>query len=91
MRAKESFHGRFDTELSFKEGDLITVLMDTEDMWSRSTWWCGELRGKRGLFATTHVESFNEENVRREREERKREGGLQWKLKGGDLRYGNVR
>lgn len=84
MRARESFNGRFDTELSFRKGDLITVLMDTEDMWSRSTWWCGELRGKRGLFATCQVESFNEENVRSGREGgRAEEGGLLWKLKGG--------
>jgi hypothetical protein len=25
-------------------------------------WWPGELHGKKGLFATEHVESFNQEN-----------------------------
>ena len=64
MRAKKSFKARFDTELSFVEGDVITVMVDAEDMWSRSTWWCGMLRGRKGLFATENVESFNQENVR---------------------------
>ena len=26
-------------------------------------WWPGELRGKKGLFATEHIESFNQDNV----------------------------
>ena len=44
---------------------MIKVLVSVEDMWSRGMWWPGELHGKKGLFATEHVESFNQENVRR--------------------------
>ena len=44
---------------------MIKVLVSAEDMWSRGMWWPGELHGKKGLFATEHVESFNQENVRR--------------------------
>ena len=54
---------RFNQELSFTEGDVIRVLVSAEDMWSRGMWWPGELRGKKGLFATEHVESFNQDNV----------------------------
>ena len=65
MRAKRSVHAKFNQELSFEEGDVIKVLVSAEDMWSRGMWWPGELHGKKGLFATEHVESFNQENVRR--------------------------
>lgn len=64
MRAKRSVHARFNQELSFEEGDVIKVLVNAEDMWSRGMWWPGELRGKKGLFATEYVKSFNQDNVR---------------------------
>ena len=54
---------RFNQELSFTAGDVIRVLVSAEDMWSRGMWWPGELRGKKGLFATEHIESFNQDNV----------------------------
>ena len=63
VRAKRTVQARFNQELSFREGDVIRVLVNAEDMWSRGMWWPGELNGKKGLFATEHVESFNQENV----------------------------
>ena len=63
VRAKRSVCARFNQELSFREGDVIRVLVSAEDMWSRGMWWPGELRGKKGLFATEHIESFNQDNV----------------------------
>lgn len=45
-----SFQGSND-ELSFEAGDEIIVVNEVLD-----DWWMGELRGKTGLFPTTHVE-----------------------------------
>jgi len=51
VRALFNYTGVEDTELSFKEGDLITVTYKDE-----SGWWEGELAGRVGVFPSNHVD-----------------------------------
>lgn len=44
MEALNDFEGKEMNHLSFKAGDVITVI-EQQDMW-----WSGELRGKTGWF-----------------------------------------
>lgn len=37
-------------ELSFREGDVIKVLREEDN-----TWWCGEIRGRKGMFPRNFV------------------------------------
>ena len=69
MKAKKCCSGRFHNELSYEVNDLITVLIDVEDMSSQCAWWHGELRGRKGIFSIKLVESYNQENVRRKESE----------------------
>lgn len=47
------FDGETESDLSFKKGDIISVIdKGTED---DPNWWCGELDGKRGLFPKNYV------------------------------------
>ena len=50
VRAVDDFSGSAD-ELSFKVGDEIVLLNEVIE-----GWWMGELRGKKGLFPTSHTE-----------------------------------
>ena len=50
VRAVNDFSGSAD-ELSFKTGDEIVLLNEVIE-----GWWMGELRGKKGLFPTSHTE-----------------------------------
>jgi len=49
-RALYDFDAEDATELSFRAGDIITIIKKSQD------WWEGELRGKRGLFPGNYVE-----------------------------------
>ena len=54
VRAVNDFSGSAD-ELSFKVGDEIVLLNEVID-----GWWMGELRGKKGLFPTSHTEPIHQ-------------------------------
>lgn len=51
-RAIYDYAAQETNELSFKEGDIITVVDKITD----SDWWMGELNGKKGVFPTNYVE-----------------------------------
>ena len=53
VRAVNDFSGSVD-ELSFKTGDEIVLLNEVIE-----GWWMGELRGKKGLFPTSHTEPIH--------------------------------
>lgn len=53
VRAVNDFSGSVD-ELSFKSGDEIVLLNEVIE-----GWWVGELRGKKGLFPTSHTEPIH--------------------------------
>jgi len=52
LRAIFDFNASDSTELSFKEGDIITLVKKFDD----SDWWEGQLNGKKGLFPGNFVE-----------------------------------
>lgn len=45
------YMGQQDDELSFKEGDVITLVAKEEE-----AWWKGELKGVVGVFPSNYVE-----------------------------------
>ena len=53
VRAVNDFSGSAD-ELSFRAGDEIALLNEVIE-----GWWMGELRGKKGLFPTSHTEPIH--------------------------------
>jgi len=53
VRAVNDFSGSAD-ELSFRTGDEIVLLNEVIE-----GWWMGELRGKKGLFPTSHTEPIH--------------------------------
>ena len=50
-RALFDFDAESAGELSFKDGDMITLLAKLDE-----NWFSGELRGKQGIFPSTYVE-----------------------------------
>lgn len=48
------YESQGDQELELEEGDII-VVVGRED----SVWWCGELKGKIGMFPSSYVEEYN--------------------------------
>ena len=54
VRATKDFSGSTD-ELSFRVGDEIALLNEVIE-----GWWMGELRGKKGLFPTSHTEPIHQ-------------------------------
>ena len=48
-----TYVAQYEDELSFEEGDVITVLSKDE-----ADWWKGELNGKSGVFPSNYVEPF---------------------------------
>lgn len=55
VQAQFDYEAQDDTELSFMENDIITVLKEDE-----SGWWKGELNGKSGLFPSNFVEPYED-------------------------------
>lgn len=53
-RAQFDYDAQGDQELSFKAGDIITILYKEDD-----TWWCGEFNGKKGMFPKDFVDLLN--------------------------------
>ena len=47
-------------ELDFEEGDIITVIAKEDDVW-----WCGQIKGKIGMFPSTYVEAYDQVSVYR--------------------------
>ena len=41
-------------ELELEEGDIITIVGKEDDLW-----WCGNLKGKIGMFPSSYVEHYN--------------------------------
>lgn len=50
-RASFDYEAQGAEELSFKAGDLIKLCYKED-----STWWCGEVHGKKGMFPKDFVE-----------------------------------
>lgn len=55
VRAKYDFDPQEQGELSFRFGDTIRVLEQTD-----ANWWKGECRGRTGMFPTPYVEVLND-------------------------------
>lgn len=65
VRAIFDFKGETDSDLMFKKGDVI-FLVDKGTV-DDPNWWCGEYKGKRGLFPRNYVEEIPiHENVNQE-------------------------
>lgn len=54
VKALFDYYGDNPTDLSFKQGDVITII--SEQASSGPDWWQGEIRGVRGSFPLNHVE-----------------------------------
>ncbi|KAI8370307.1 hypothetical protein BD560DRAFT_397059 [Blakeslea trispora] len=52
-RALYAFEGQQPGDLSFREGDVITIVQKTE---SQDDWWTGKLNGKQGIFPANYVQ-----------------------------------
>ena len=44
-----------DQELDLEEGDIITVIAKEDDVW-----WCGQCKGRMGMFPSNYVEAYDE-------------------------------
>ena len=51
------YEAQGDQELELVEGDIVTVVAREDDVW-----WCGQSHGKMGMFPSTYVESYTEDN-----------------------------
>ena len=50
VRAEYDYSAQGREELTFREGDIIKVIREEDN-----TWWCGEFRGKTGMFPRDFV------------------------------------
>jgi lipid-binding SYLF domain-containing protein len=62
--AKFTFDGEQDGDLSFKKGDIITIVKKTEN---ETDWWTGRIGGKEGIFPRyvdplKHTSDFTDKN-----------------------------
>ena len=46
-----------DQELSLEEGDIVT-LVARED----AVWWCGQVKGRMGMFPSSYVEPYDDQD-----------------------------
>ena len=53
VRALYDYDAQGEEELTFKEGDIITVLVKEDE-----NWWLGTLHGRKGMFPCTYVEEL---------------------------------
>lgn len=60
-KALYDYQGQHSDELSFREGDTLTLLEQVD----RGLWWKAKLRGKSGLAPANYVEVVNECTIRR--------------------------
>ncbi|KAI7902635.1 uncharacterized protein BX663DRAFT_509917 [Cokeromyces recurvatus] len=52
-RALYAFEGQQPGDLSFREGDIITIIQKSD---SQEDWWTGRLNGKEGVFPANYVQ-----------------------------------
>ena len=52
-RAQYDYEAQGEQELSFKSGNIIKILYEEDDVW-----WCGEFRGKKGMFPKDYVDKL---------------------------------
>ena len=62
-KAEHSYEAKYPNELSFVEGDIITIL--SKHVSGIDSWWEGEANGKIGIFPSSFVELLpaEEENT----------------------------
>ena len=53
--AMYDYEAQGDQELDLEEGDIITVIAKEDDVW-----WCGQSKGKMGMFPSNYVEAYDE-------------------------------
>lgn len=49
------YEAQGDQELDLEEGDIITVIAKEDDVW-----WCGQSKGRMGMFPSNYVEAYDE-------------------------------
>ena len=49
------YEAQGEQELDLNEGDIVTIVTKEDDVW-----WCGQIRGKQGMFPSTYVEAYVE-------------------------------
>ena len=52
-KAKYAYEAQCEQEISFEEGDLIEFKVEEVDIW-----WCGTIKGKKGMFPKTFVKKL---------------------------------
>ncbi len=50
------YEAQGEQELLLTEGDIVTVVAKEDDVW-----WCGQCKGKMGMFPSTYVEPYEGE------------------------------
>lgn len=55
MIALYDYDAQGDQELYLEEGDIVTVIAKEDDVW-----WCGQCKGKMGMFPSNYVEAYDE-------------------------------
>ena len=48
-----AYEAQGEQEISFEEGDLIEFKFEEDDIW-----WCGTIKGKKGMFPKTFVKKL---------------------------------
>jgi len=46
-----------DQELSLEEGDIVTLVAREDEVW-----WCGQLKGRMGMFPANYVEPYDDQD-----------------------------
>ena len=52
------YESQGDQELELCEGDILTVVAKEDDVW-----WCGQCKGKMGMFPSNYVEPYTDDGV----------------------------
>lgn len=51
------YEAQGEQELPLTEGDIVTVVGKEDDVW-----WCGQCKGRMGMFPSAYVETYEEDN-----------------------------
>jgi hypothetical protein len=51
------YEAQGDQEIDLMEGDIVTLVAKEDDVW-----WCGQVKGRMGMFPSTYVEPYADEN-----------------------------
>lgn len=49
------YEAQGEQELELAEGDIVTIVAREDDVW-----WCGQSKGKMGMFPSNYVETYDE-------------------------------